>query len=62
MKLQLVAHLMNNTQRRRQNSLANMDYRLDISRKHLAFYTSERSVKVKQYTGNTYHEAHSYWF
>lgn len=42
MKLQLVAQLMDNTQGRIQNSLANMDYRLDTSRKHLVFYISER--------------------
>lgn len=54
MKFQLVAQLMDNTQKRLQNSLANMDYRLDISRKHLVFFISERLIKVKQYTGNTY--------
>lgn len=39
-----------------------MDYRLDISRKHLDFYISGRWIKVKQHTGNTYHEAYSYCF
>lgn len=62
MKLQLVAQLMDNAEGRIQNSLANMNYRLGISRKHLVFCISERWIKVKQYTGYTYHEAHSYWF
>lgn len=42
MMLQLVAQLMDNTQRRLKSSLTNMDYRLDISKKYLIFLISER--------------------
>lgn len=54
MMLQLVAQLMDNTQRRLKSSLTNMDYRLDISKKYLIFLISERLIKEKQCPGNSY--------